>query len=118
MVKFVFGLNQLHILIHLIAKIHRRMIKAGLIEAVMSPLYNQDKKVVIDGIDFAARMAFDGKVVVDIVNHNSSLDTDYIRGQIDWAHCVKFVQEGIKDDDAEIQDNSWLCVESFLPRSK
>jgi hypothetical protein len=47
------------------------MIDADLIEAVMLPLSNQNKKVHIDGIAFAARMAFDGKVTVDIANHSS-----------------------------------------------
>jgi hypothetical protein len=59
------------ILIHLLAIIRGLMIDADLIEAVMSPLSDQNKKVRIDGIGFAARMAFDGKVTVDIVNCSS-----------------------------------------------
>jgi hypothetical protein len=48
----------------------------------MSPLSDPDDKVRIDGIEFAARMAFDGKLAVHILNHISSLDTYDIRGLI------------------------------------
>jgi hypothetical protein len=47
------------------------MIEAGLIEAVISPLSDENIKARIDGIEFAARMAFDGKVAVNIIHHNS-----------------------------------------------
>jgi hypothetical protein len=116
--KFCFRSEAVHILIHLIDIISGPMIKAGLIKAVVSPLSHQDKVVRIEGIELAVRMAFDGKVAVDIVMHSSSFDTDDIRGQIDWPECVKFVQDGIKDDNEFVRAFSWLCVESFLSSSK
>jgi hypothetical protein len=61
----------MQILIHWIAKIRGRMNDAGLFAAIMSPLSDQNIKARLDGIAFAARMAFDGKGIVDIVNHNS-----------------------------------------------
>jgi hypothetical protein len=45
------------------------MFDTGLIEAFMLPLSDQDKRVRMNGIKFAAQMAFNGKVAVDIVNH-------------------------------------------------
>jgi hypothetical protein len=115
--KVCFWSDAVHILIRMLAIIRGRMIDAGLIEAVVSPLSDQDKKVHIDGIKFAAQMAFDGKVTVDIVNYSFSLDTDEIRNQVDWPQCVKFVQEGIKDDDRGIRDSSCWCTRYFLRSS-
>jgi hypothetical protein len=69
--QFCFAPEAVQILMHLIAKIRGRMIEAGLIAAVLSPQSDQNIKARIEGIGFAARMAFDGKVAGDIVNHNS-----------------------------------------------
>jgi hypothetical protein len=113
--KVCFQSEVVHILIYLIAQIRGRMLNAGLIEAVMSPLVSdENKRVHLDGIEFAARMAFDGKVAENIVNYNSSLDTDEIRGLIDWRHCMRFVHDGFKDADWYIRYFSWRCAESFV----
>ena len=45
---------------HIIDIVRAHMIQAGLIDAVVSPLYDQDKEVRLDAIHFAARMAFYG----------------------------------------------------------
>jgi hypothetical protein len=87
-----------------------------MIEAVITSLSDQDKEVRIDSIKFAVRMAFDGNVTVDIINNSSSLDTDKIRGQIDWPFCIRLIQDGIKDDNNAA--SSWLCAKSFLSSSK
>ena len=69
--QFYFPPDVVQILIYLIAKIHRRIINAGLIANVITPLSDQNIKACIEGIAFAARMAFDSTETVDIVNHNS-----------------------------------------------
>ena len=93
------------------------MIQAGLIDAIVSPLYDQDKEVRLDAIDFAARMAFDGTATPTDMSYNSSMKTDEIRGMIDWRECIEFVQQGVRNDNQAIQHGSWTCAERFVAQS-
>jgi hypothetical protein len=69
MVKSVFLSKMVNVLIDLITKIRGRMIPC-FIEAVKSALSDQDNKV-MHSFEFAARMALDGKVVVQIISHTT-----------------------------------------------